>query len=451
VLLLLIAAWGTFFFLRSQVVLEQQTRSRLTEIAAIAAVRIDGGLMKKIRGPEDAGKPAYRQLLKELRAVRDASSFLKSVYVLRKTDDPGILAFVADASAADTTERLDENGDGIVEENERAALPGELYDIRQAPAMLAAFERPSADPEIVKDLWGKTVSGYAPVRDGGDNVVGIIGVDMEADDFVALSQSIFSPVAFLLALAGAVILAVTLLLSSWRRRIEDLEEMEHERSALLDLLLHQLGAPIATFKWWLEIFRERGECAKYEDICQNFEESSARMTGILAAMAEAQRTANGGKRERVQAIDLSVVVKEATNEASARMKVRKHAIQYIADPEPGSVKIDRDAFAAVARELLDNAQSYAPVGSTITVRLWRQLRHVHLSVEDRGCGILPEDLPHIGERFVRGKNAHKLQPVGNGLGLFIAKRIIESAGGSLRVESEFGKGTIITVSLPVAA
>jgi signal transduction histidine kinase len=75
---------------------------------------------------------------------------------------------------------------------------------------------------------------------------------------------------------------------------------------------------------------------------------------------------------------------------------------------------------------------------------------VEVKVSDEGCGIAKEDIPRIFEQFKRGSNATKYKPVGNGLGLYIVKRIIKRSRGKIRVESSIDHGTTFTIFLPQA-
>jgi len=100
--------------------------------------------------------------------------------------------------------------------------------------------------------------------------------------------------------------------------------------------------------------------------------------------------------------------------------------------------------------LLDNALRYTPKGGTVTVRLDSAGDAVTIAVKDTGPGIAPEHLPHLFERFYRVESARDRESGGVGLGLAIVKEIAEGHGGTVRVESEVGKGSVFTVTLPAA-
>jgi signal transduction histidine kinase len=99
--------------------------------------------------------------------------------------------------------------------------------------------------------------------------------------------------------------------------------------------------------------------------------------------------------------------------------------------------------------LLANSISYTPEDGSIYVEMSRTDTGVLMSVSDDGRGISPDDLPHIFERFYRGKDAKDKEKGGTGLGLAIARRIIQLHGGDIEVRSEQNEGSIFTFSLPI--
>jgi signal transduction histidine kinase len=95
--------------------------------------------------------------------------------------------------------------------------------------------------------------------------------------------------------------------------------------------------------------------------------------------------------------------------------------------------------------LLDNAVKYTPKGGQITLKAAREAVHVTVTIADTGCGIAPEQLPHIFERFYRAAD----RAPGTGLGLAIAQSIAREHGGRIEAASQLGEGSVFTVYLPV--
>jgi two-component system phosphate regulon sensor histidine kinase PhoR len=101
--------------------------------------------------------------------------------------------------------------------------------------------------------------------------------------------------------------------------------------------------------------------------------------------------------------------------------------------------------------LVDNAVRFTPSGGAVTVSALRHNGSVEVRVADTGVGIRPEHLPRLFERFYRADPARSREDGGTGIGLAIARSVVEAHGGHIRAESELGEGSVFTFDLPVAA
>jgi two-component system OmpR family sensor kinase len=109
---------------------------------------------------------------------------------------------------------------------------------------------------------------------------------------------------------------------------------------------------------------------------------------------------------------------------------------------------DRELLLQAIRNLLDNACKFSPPGSPVEVWAAQDDAWIRIEVADKGQGIPPEDLPHMGEELYRGRIARSVP--GSGLGLALARTIVERHGGRFAVDSQVGQGTLVTIHLPVA-
>ena len=101
--------------------------------------------------------------------------------------------------------------------------------------------------------------------------------------------------------------------------------------------------------------------------------------------------------------------------------------------------------------LVDNAVRFTPAGGAVTVSAQRHNGSVEVRVADTGVGIPPEHLPRLFERFYRVDPSRSREDGGTGIGLAIARSVVEAHGGHIRAESELGAGSVFTFDLPVAA
>ena len=116
----------------------------------------------------------------------------------------------------------------------------------------------------------------------------------------------------------------------------------------------------------------------------------------------------------------------------------------LSGPEDVSLCCDRSWLSEAVGNIVKNALDHTAAGDTVRLE-WRALpAAVQIVVRDNGCGIHPEDLPHIFKRFYRSRFSKDTQ--GIGLGLPLAKAIIEAHGGAIEVDSELGKGTVFTMN-----
>lgn len=451
-----VVSLGMFFFFHGRAIMVEDLKNRLQDTAALAAVQFNASTIEEVRTFEDMKKDAYNRLVTRLYNTRETLPNIRFAYILRQTSDPNTLEFVADADGLLSPDQLDLNKNGVVDSDEEPGHPGDPYDITNAPA-LHNVTRPTVDPTFTTDQWGTFISGYAPILDANGKVIAILGVDMNAADFNRLSQRVFSPVALLLiAVAGVMMIAYVLLVVR-QRRIESMQQLNAERTALMDLATHQLGAPLATFKWWIEILQEHRakhrhteeEKKEDDDAFNQLQEGITRMDDIIGSLRTAVHMQSTQVNYAAANVGLLSIINAIPTSTSVLLKRRKQKL-VLNIPAGLKITVDRKLFTGVMQEFIENASWYSREKSTITIRAKKHLNHVTIEVEDTGYGILPEDLPHIFEQFKRGTNATSYKPVGNGLGLFIAKGIIEGAKGDISVQSIVNKGTIFTITLPAA-
>jgi signal transduction histidine kinase len=145
-------------------------------------------------------------------------------------------------------------------------------------------------------------------------------------------------------------------------------------------------------------------------------------------------------------VEFDRVVMDAFQQVRHLTDGHKMSVEHI---EAVLVHGDPDRLKELLLLLLDNALKYTPQGGAVTVALRRRGGYAEVSVRDAGIGIASEDLPRVFERFYRADPARTRDPSSTGLGLSIAKWIVEWHGGSIALESVLGSGTTATVRLPL--
>ena len=452
VLLVIFVVFTTaaLFYGRGRLMMETQLKHSLVNSAAISALQFSGEEIEQIQSPLDMDTELFESIVSRLANIRDSIPEIEYAYIMRATEDAYLLEFVADADALNSFEEQDANGNGIIEPDEELSHPGDTYPIEDVPALHHdAFQFPTSDEGITHDQWGALISGYAPIRDSRQKTIAVLGLDMAADDFISRSQSIFSPVALILFLLIGVLFSIYLAQFIRGNQTEQALQMERERAALVDLATHQLGVPLAIFRWWVEILKDQaGAFFEDSDICVQMEDGIQKMESIIDALKDAHDVQKGTMGYNARTESITTIINDVVPLVRTSLENTEKDLELSIEKDL-FVRMDKKLMKGVIQELIENAISYSPSGTTIFLRAFRKKKSVVIEVEDEGYGITQEDLPHIFDQFRRGIDAEKYKPVGNGVGLIVAKGIIELGGGKMSISSTVGKGTTVSFNLPI--
>lgn len=451
----LLAAMGALtmvLFLRSGSALESQLRETLRATAVATALSIDGDDLDAIHGPDDMDTPEYAAVTTTMRDIVAEIPQIRFMYVLRRTDDPMVLEFVADADAAAPFETVDRDGNGTIDPDEEPSYPGELYDIGDIPALQdLAFRTSTTDDEITVDQWGTLLSGYAPIRSHATGeVVAVLGVDMDAQEFLSRTRSVLSPFAviLILTLTGMLATGVALLIES--RQLSVLARINAERSGLLQLTFHQLGEPITILQWGIETLADAADDPStlkrvLPDNLNDMREGLRRLGSIIDTLQEAEKVELHAFENRPVAQSVKAFVEGAMD---VIVPQGSGANRVALDLDDAEFPFDPHLLTIVLRRLVENALEFSPPESIVRLVAKADDKWLKIDVTDTGCGIPLADQAHLFEKYRRASNATAMKPDGNGLGLYIVRGTLEMMGGDIRVESVEGKGTTVTVRIP---
>lgn len=176
----------------------KQIQQYLERYATISAQLIDPNDVEAIHTRRDIHLPSYEKLISKLRLIRRYDADIQYVYIMRKTEDPGIFSFVADADSFNPDMQKDINLDGKIDEVDALNFPGESYSIDGFPIMQEAFEKTVSGFGV--DQWGKLFSAFSPIHNNNHDVIAILGIDLFAERVDELSQSIFPSIIIFIGL-----------------------------------------------------------------------------------------------------------------------------------------------------------------------------------------------------------------------------------------------------------
>lgn len=445
---------GTFFYFYNQYLTAQQLKAQMKEIASVAALQFDASDIEHVHTTADINTPPFKHLVKQLYGITQQIPDVRFVYIMRKTSDPMQLAFVADSDSFVSISGIDRNHDGHIDSDEAPSLPGSLYNIADTPKLQGpAFESAVTDDDFTGDQWGAFLSAYAPIHDERGRTIAVLGLDMDAMRFQDLSRNFFQPTVFLLVLLLALAMTMLVGIAMWRRQVESVLKLEEDRTSLINLAMHQLGAPLAIIRWWLEILCESEDCKKPDacehcQVCDEMKEGVARLSEVMAALRQVSEldSTHVLLAQNPGLLDDAIAIMQ--HDFSSRLRAQQKRLVVDNQARHTLVALDKTLLIGVLRELVDNALSYSPAGAVITIRTRDSAMGTHIDVNDNGYGIPRKDLPNIFQKFSRGSNAMKYKTQGNGVGLYVVKSIVEKAGGKISIESELGHGTTVKVLLP---
>ena len=242
------------------------------------------------------------------------------------------------------------------------------------------------------------------------------------------------------------------LTESFNAMAERLEAVEATRRRLLADLAHEMRTPVATLNAYLEGL-EDGVVTVDTDTVAVLRTQTARLSRLAEDVAAVSRAEEHQLDLRLEPVDVEELVRAALSAFGDRYDAQGVALSAHSDGTLPTVRVDRERIGQVLGNLLDNALRHTPSGGHVrlTARASGPADVVELTVADDGDGIPEEHLPHVFERFYRVDRARDRAHGGSGIGLAIAKALVEAHGGAITVASAgAGEGTTFTIALPVA-
>lgn len=232
--------------------------------------------------------------------------------------------------------------------------------------------------------------------------------------------------------------------------ITKMKEIEQVKSDFVANVSHELRSPLAAIQKNLAVILDES-AGKINSDQKEFlalaKENLDRLHRLVNDLLDLSKIEAGKMELKKTRVDLKELVHKAVLSFSGWFAEKHMASEVEVPPEPVEVNADADRISQVLHNLLSNALKYTPAGGKIRVKL-RAGERVEVSVADSGVGIAQKDLGRIFKRFEQVSSAQTAGVAGTGLGLPLAKEIIEKHGGCLTAASEEGKGSVFTFSLP---
>ena len=245
-----------------------------------------------------------------------------------------------------------------------------------------------------------------------------------------------------LMLFGAVMIA---------RDISREAETTRLKTEFVNNISHELKTPLTLIRLYGETLQRKGDLTDDEknECYEIITKESERLSHLINNVLDFSRIDMGRKEFDLKKGYLQDVIGDTLESYSYHLEKKGFVIHRDIDRELPEISFDDEAVASVLVNLLSNAMKFSLDEKEVTVRLFRDNGNAVLQVSDRGIGIPHGEIPKIFERFYRSENKTVSETRGSGLGLTLVRHIAEAHGGSVRVESEPGKGSTFSVMLPI--
>jgi PAS domain S-box-containing protein len=231
--------------------------------------------------------------------------------------------------------------------------------------------------------------------------------------------------------------------------LEALRAADRRKDEFLAMLAHELRNPLAPIRNGVQLLRLGDGVADLRtQTVDMIDRQTMQLVRLVDDLLDVSRITSGKMALQKAAVELSTVIAAAIETCRPAIEGARHALAVDLPGESLLVHADFVRLAQVVSNLLNNAARYTSEGGRLELKVRREGREAVISLADNGIGIAPEVLPRIFEMFMQGGRDPRGAQSGLGIGLALAKRLVELHGGTIDIASANGKGTTVTVYLP---
>jgi len=237
-----------------------------------------------------------------------------------------------------------------------------------------------------------------------------------------------------------------------QKAYEELQTLDKMKDEFISNVSHEIKTPLIPIRGYAELLYDEKLGAISNEQKRSLEailRNTDRLTRLIDSILFISRLQARKVEFYFEPVDLDEVVSVCVGDFKSMMDKKKITFEKVIHGI-SRIRGERDRVIEVVNNLLDNSIKFTPMGGRISIKAWNEEENVHLTVSDNGIGIPEEIIPKLFMRFYQVDASAARRYGGAGLGLYIAKNIVDAFGGKIWIESEVGKGTTVHVLLPVA-
>jgi signal transduction histidine kinase len=265
------------------------------------------------------------------------------------------------------------------------------------------------------------------------------GSDMTWDDVEILST---------LATQAAIAVNNARLLSQLQAAYDDLNELDHLKSEFIAVAAHELRTPLSLILGY-SAFLQANASGLARGHAEVVLQGAMRLRSLIDDMINLREVDSGEATLQLESIPIQELVERSVDEMRHIAEAKQQRIRLSMPAHPIVIQVDREKITLALVNLLSNAVKFTPSGKEIGVRVGHTPQEAWATIWDKGIGIAPEQQERVFERFYQVESSLTRQYGGMGLGLSIAKEMVDLHHGTVSVESQAGRGSAFTIRIPV--
>jgi len=273
-----------------------------------------------------------------------------------------------------------------------------------------------------------------------------------ASVFYYLIGSYFTNDLIVIAFGDLVITGVLLVISFViTKNFEKLAEISRMKSEFIGVVTHQLRSPLTNLKWTIEFLTSKdfnGDSVRREEYYSNLKENTRRMVELTDNLLLVSKIEQGAVPFSKKEVSLADIINDLILEFRSFAEASNVKINFDCQKNMPFAYIDPSQIKLVLESLIDNAIKYTKSGGAVKIKLQEKNKKIYFEIKDSGVGIPLKDQKFIFQKFFRSENTFKSQIRGSGLGLYIAKSVIDQAKGQIGFISKEKEGTTFYFYLP---